>query len=77
MKEKIIKHFTWTDWVSIGEQLDSYKKRRYEVFRSTNGNGLNRYKKVLIVSASCHYSEARVLPLTLYQMFKQRYEEKK
>jgi len=59
--KKIIKHFTWTNWISIGEQVDSYKKKRYEIFRSTNGNGLNRYKKVLIVSAACHTDDARVL----------------
>ena len=62
--DRIIKHFTWTKWISIGEQLDSYKKSRYEVFKSTNRNGLNRYKKVLIVNASCYPNEAKVLPST-------------
>ena len=62
--DRIIKHFTWTNWISIGEQLDSYRKSRYEIFKSTNGNGLNRYKKVLIVSASCYSSEAEVLDST-------------
>lgn len=59
---KIIKHFTWSDWKSIGEQLDSYRAKRFEVFKSTNKNGLNRYKKVLVVGASCHPNEAEVTP---------------
>jgi len=59
---KIIKHFIWSDWKSIGEQLDSYEKKRYEIFKSTNKNGLNRYKKVLIVRAACHSDEAKIIP---------------
>lgn len=61
MINKIIKHFTWSNWESVGEQLDSYRKARYEVFKSTNMNGLSRYVKVLIVGASCNASDARVL----------------
>ena len=62
---RIIKHFNWSDWESIGEQLDSYLIKKFEVFKSTNKNGLNRYKKVLIVKASCHADEARVTPSPL------------
>ena len=62
MIEKIKKHFSWSDWISIGEQLDSYRKKRFEVFKSTNKNGLNRYTKVLIIGASCHPHEATILP---------------
>lgn len=58
---RIKNHFTWSNWESIGKQLDSYEKKRYEVFKKTNKNGLSKYKKVLIVGASCHADEAKIL----------------
>ena len=60
MIRRIINHFSWSKWESIGEQMDSYRKTRYEVFKSSNKNGLSRYKKVRIVHATCHDFEARV-----------------
>lgn len=32
---KLLNHFKWSKWESIGEQLDSFTKKRYEVLKST------------------------------------------
>jgi hypothetical protein len=61
MIEKIKRYFGWSNWESIGEQLDSFQLKRYEVFKSTNTNGLSRYKKIMIISATCYPDEARVI----------------
>lgn len=61
MIQRIINHFSWTPWESIGQQHDSYRKAQYEVFKKTNKNGLSKYKKVKIVGASCHSQEARII----------------
>lgn len=61
MIQRIINHFSWSEWQSIGQQRDRYKKALYEVFKKTNKNGLAKYKKVKIVGASCHDSDAHVI----------------
>ena len=55
--KRIKNHFTWTKWESQWSQIDRYENKMYELFKSTNNNGLNRYKKVLIISSSCHDSD--------------------
>lgn len=59
--QRIINHFIWTNWQSIGEQFDEYQNKRFEVFRKTNKNGLNKYKKVLIVGSAYYPNNAQVL----------------
>lgn len=65
MINRIINHFSWTEWSVIGEQHDSYKRKHYEIFKKTNKNGLNKYKRVLMAKSACHESEARVIRTVL------------
>ncbi len=60
MIQKIINHFSWSDWVSIGEQVDDWRVAKYEVFKKVNKNGISRYKKIKIISAACYTKDLRI-----------------
>lgn len=60
MLQKIINHFIWSDWESLWEQIDRYKRKRYEILKSVNKNWLSKYKRVLINYASCHESDLKI-----------------
>lgn len=49
----------WSRWKAVGTQLDTWRRTQYEVFQKTNNRtGLNKYKKVKMLHASCHAAEA-------------------
>lgn len=58
--ERITNHFKWSKWERVWEQLDEYKNTVYELFRSTNLNWLNRYKKIKVISSSCYTKDVIV-----------------
>lgn len=57
---RINNHFKWSKYERVWEQLDEWRNTVYELFRCTNLNWLNKYKKVKVISSSVYIKDARI-----------------